>query len=112
MSVVRLKGDAVPSDKVKYGESWGFFQKHTPFRCYLCPDGTSELADISCVDPWYRELQKDQIGYSLVLVRTELRRQDYPGHNGVRVRCPQALSTRDTDCFTDQSPLEKKLDMG
>ena len=54
-----------------YKYSWKFLQKYRPFRCFLCPDITSELADISVGDPWYREMGKGEIGRSLVLVRTE-----------------------------------------
>jgi coenzyme F420 hydrogenase subunit beta len=79
MTTVRLKGDIAPSDKMRYDESWEFLQKYRPFRCYLCPDGTSEFADISCGDPWYRELSDDEVGYSLVLVRTELGRRIIQG---------------------------------
>ena len=56
-------------------ESWGFLQKFRPFRCYLCPDGTSELADISCGDPWYREIKEGDAGFSLALVRTQRGRE-------------------------------------
>jgi coenzyme F420 hydrogenase subunit beta len=52
-------------------ESWGFLQKYRPFRCHLCPDGTGEFADLSCGDPWYREIPEDEPGQSLVVVRTE-----------------------------------------
>jgi len=68
---VRLKNEKSQSQEISYMESWGFLQKYRPYRCYLCPDGTSEFADISCGDPWYRELKEDDLGYSLVLVRTE-----------------------------------------
>ena len=54
-----------------YKESWGFLQKYRPFRCYLCPDGTSEAADISCGDPWYRKIGEDENGMSLVIARTK-----------------------------------------
>ncbi|MBI1911392.1 MAG: Coenzyme F420 hydrogenase/dehydrogenase, beta subunit C-terminal domain [Deltaproteobacteria bacterium] len=57
--------------KITYLEAWGFLQKYRPLRCYLCPDGTSEFADISCGDPWYREIKEGEAGQSLVLVRTE-----------------------------------------
>lgn len=67
---VRLKnGSPCPQD-VSYAVSWGFLQKYRPFRCYLCPDGTSEFADISCGDPWYKEPADDDPGRSLVLART------------------------------------------
>jgi len=56
-------------------DAWGFLQKYRPYRCYLCPDGTSEFADISCGDPWYRPIKQTEQGYSLILVRTEKGRQ-------------------------------------
>ncbi|MGZ6209455.1 MAG: Coenzyme F420 hydrogenase/dehydrogenase, beta subunit C-terminal domain [Syntrophales bacterium] len=54
-----------------YMDAWGFLQKYRPYRCYLCPDGTSELADISCGDPWYRNPEEGELGSSLALARTE-----------------------------------------
>jgi coenzyme F420 hydrogenase subunit beta len=54
-----------------YAESWGFVERYRPYRCYLCPDGTSQFADISCGDPWYRAIKEGEPGYSLVLIRTE-----------------------------------------
>lgn len=76
---VLLKDGAECSQKLSYQESWGFLQKYRPFRCYLCPDGTSEFADISCGDAWYREPAGDDPGQSLVLVRTERGRQIIDG---------------------------------
>lgn len=75
MATVRLKGEGTPSHQLSYKESWGFVQKYRPYRCYLCPDGTSEFADISCGDPWYRQVREGEQGHSLVLVRTERGRQ-------------------------------------
>jgi len=61
---------------MSYEQSWGdILSKHTQFRCRLCPDSTGELADISCGDPWYRKVEPDDAGRSLVLVRTETGRQ-------------------------------------
>lgn len=37
----------------------------------MCPDSTGEFADISCGDPWYRDIGPDEPGRSLVLVRTK-----------------------------------------
>jgi coenzyme F420 hydrogenase subunit beta len=68
---VRLKGDAQWRNLATYAEAWGFLQAYRPYRCYLCPDGTSEFADISCGDPWYREVEPGEPGTSLVVVRTE-----------------------------------------
>jgi coenzyme F420 hydrogenase subunit beta len=61
--------------ELTYREAWGFLQKYRPYRCYLCPDGTGEFADIACGDPWYRDIKEDEAGYSLILVRTERGRQ-------------------------------------
>ena len=62
-------------DLATYAEAWGFLQKYRPFRCHLCPDGTSEFADLSCGDPWYREIAEGEAGRSLLLVRTETGRR-------------------------------------
>jgi coenzyme F420 hydrogenase subunit beta len=67
--------DGRPPKSIPYMEAWGFLQKYRPYRCYLCPDATAELADISCGDPWYREKKEDPQGFSLVLVRTERGRE-------------------------------------
>ncbi len=67
---VRLKGDPDWRNLATYAEAWGFLQAYRPYRCYLCPDGTSEFADISCGDPWYREVEPGEPGTSLVVVRT------------------------------------------
>jgi coenzyme F420 hydrogenase subunit beta len=68
---VRLKGELSWRNLATYAEAWGFLQAYRPYRCYLCPDGTAEFADISCGDPWYREVQPDEPGTSLVVVRSE-----------------------------------------
>jgi len=72
---VQLKGEKTPSHQMSYMDAWGFLQKYRPFRCYLCPDGTGEFADISCGDPWHRKPEEGEPGYSLVLVRTEKGRE-------------------------------------
>lgn len=56
--------------KIPYPESWSFLQKYRPFRCYLCADGTSETADVSCGDAWYLR-GKEENGISLINVRNE-----------------------------------------
>jgi coenzyme F420 hydrogenase subunit beta len=71
MATVRLKGQADFHGRLTYMEAWGFLQKYRPYRCYLCPDGTGEFADLSCGDPWYREIREGEAGYSLVVVRNE-----------------------------------------
>ncbi len=72
---VRLKGEPDWRNLATYADAWGFLQAYRPYRCYLCPDGTAEFADISCGDPWYREVQPNEPGTSLVVVRTERGRE-------------------------------------
>jgi len=72
---VWMNGSKKPAADIPYAEAWGFLQKYRPFRCYLCPDGTGELADISCGDPWYRKNRNAEQGYSLILIRTERGRE-------------------------------------
>lgn len=66
-----LKDAKLTPFKTTYEKSWGFIQKYRAFRCYLCPDLTSQNADISVGDPWYREIKKNEPGRSLILIRTE-----------------------------------------
>ncbi|MBS7630251.1 Coenzyme F420 hydrogenase/dehydrogenase, beta subunit C-terminal domain [Candidatus Bathyarchaeota archaeon] len=43
----------------------------TPIRCFMCPDQTAELADISLGDAWLPELMNDKTGKSIIVSRTE-----------------------------------------
>jgi coenzyme F420 hydrogenase subunit beta len=70
-AAVWRRNDSKPFVQMSYSESWGFVQKYRPFRCYLCPDLTAEFADISVGDPWYREVDENEPGRSLILIRTE-----------------------------------------
>ncbi len=45
-------------------------QEYARPECHHCGDFSAELADISCGDPWYRRINPDEPGRSLVLVRT------------------------------------------
>jgi coenzyme F420 hydrogenase subunit beta len=76
---IRTKDEDNPVNKISYKEAWSFLQKYRPYRCYLCPDGTGEFADISCGDPWYRDIRENTPGYSLVLARTERGRKFLQG---------------------------------
>jgi coenzyme F420 hydrogenase subunit beta len=72
MTAVETKGEEDRVAEMTYDQSWGeILSKHVQFRCRLCPDSTGEFADISCGDPWYRQIDGDEPGRSLVLVRTE-----------------------------------------
>jgi len=76
---VHLKDGSEHPHKLSYKDAWGFLQTYRPFRCYLCPDGTSELADISCGDPWHRPPTEDEKGRSLIIVRTARGREILDG---------------------------------
>ena len=76
MTTVTIKGSGGQTRKMTYEESWGNILSHYgQFRCRLCPDSTGEFADISCGDPWYREIELNDPGWSLVVVRTERGRE-------------------------------------
>ena len=70
MATINFKDKNRPAVKMTYQKSWGFVNNYRPFRCYLCPDLTSEFADISVGDPWYREVGESEPGRSLILIRT------------------------------------------
>lgn len=75
----RLRCESDWRELANYKDAWGFLQKYRPYRCYLCPDSTSEFADISCGDPWYRPIDDGDPGRSVILVRTEKGRQVVEG---------------------------------
>jgi len=66
-----MKGESEPIGKVPYAESWAFLQSFRPWSVHIWPDGTGELADISCGDPWYENPEGKNPGFSLVVARTE-----------------------------------------
>ena len=63
-------GDAEPCRKMTYRQSWAFLQAYRPWSVQLWPDGSGELADISCGDPWYEAPDGKNPGFSLVVART------------------------------------------
>jgi coenzyme F420 hydrogenase subunit beta len=69
--VATRKGEAEPAAKMTYRESWGFLQAHRPWSVQMWPDGTGELADITCGDPWYEKPDGTNPGFSLLLARTQ-----------------------------------------
>ncbi len=68
-------GRSAPAAQMTYEESWGLLQAFRPLSTHLVPDGTGEDADVSCGDPWYREIPPGEPGLSLVVVRTETGRR-------------------------------------
>lgn len=55
-----------------YQKTWAYLQGFRPWAVHLWPDGSGELADISCGDPWYEEPDGENPGFSLVVARTAL----------------------------------------
>ncbi|MCX6906474.1 MAG: Coenzyme F420 hydrogenase/dehydrogenase, beta subunit C-terminal domain [Verrucomicrobia bacterium] len=74
MFSVTLRGQTAPCAEMTYHDSWAFIQAFRPYSVRLNPDDTGEDADISCGDPWYREVKPGEAGSSLLIVRTELGR--------------------------------------
>lgn len=72
-------GEIEPCKKVTYRESWAFLQAYRPWSVQLWPDGTGEVADISCGDPWYDEPDGENVGFSLVVARTQRGREIVEG---------------------------------
>ncbi|MBD3242859.1 MAG: 4Fe-4S dicluster domain-containing protein [Chitinivibrionales bacterium] len=110
MMAVRLKATKVLEDKMTYADSWSFLQRYRPYRCHLCPDGTGEFADIACGDPWYREIQPNEPGMSLVIARTERGRRIVEGAIAqgflVAERAdPQLLPASQPNLFSKRSAL-------
>jgi coenzyme F420 hydrogenase subunit beta len=71
MFTVWLKGESEPALEMTYAESWAFVQAYRPWAVHVWPDGSGEHADVSCGDPWYREVEPGAHGSSLIVVRTD-----------------------------------------
>lgn len=74
----RTAGEA-PRQHWIYYDSWAFLQKYRPWAALMWPDGSGELADISCGDPWYEEPDNENPGFSLIVARTQLGREIVEG---------------------------------
>ena len=62
--------------QLTYEQAWGeVLSRYQQWRCKLCADHTGEFADIAVADPWYRTVQDDEPGQSLVLARSERGRE-------------------------------------
>ena len=73
------KGEDEPCARMTYQESWAFLQAHRPWSVQLWPDGSGELADMSCGDPWYEQPDGRNPGSSLVVARTARGREIVQG---------------------------------
>ena len=75
-AIVETSEGGTESRRLSYDESWGgVLQKHRQWRCYVCADHTGEFADVAVGDPWYRPIEPDEHGWSLVIARTEVGRR-------------------------------------
>jgi len=72
-------GRSEPIGRMTYQESWAILQSSRPWATHLWPDGSGELADISCGDPWYEAPDGTNPGFSLVVARNELGRRIVEG---------------------------------
>lgn len=72
-------GDAPEVEHWRYQETWAYLQAFRPWAAHLWPDGSGELADISCGDPWYEEPDGQNPGFSLIVARTKLGREIVEG---------------------------------
>lgn len=66
----RARGATEKVPHLTYQKSWAFLQGFRPWSTQIWPDGGGELADISCGDPWYKEPDGVDPGFSLVVART------------------------------------------
>ncbi|MEP1574496.1 Coenzyme F420 hydrogenase/dehydrogenase, beta subunit C-terminal domain [Roseibium album] len=62
-----------------YDKTWAYLQQYRPWAVHQWPDGSGELADISCGDPWYEEPDGENPGFSLLVARTRLGREIIEG---------------------------------
>jgi coenzyme F420 hydrogenase subunit beta len=68
--------DGEVTKQMTYLESWGdILSNHQQWRCKLCADHTGEFADIAVGDPWYRTIDQNDPGQSLILARSERGRE-------------------------------------
>lgn len=73
------RGETKPAGQMTYRDSWAFLQAYRPWSVQLWPDGTGEMADIACGDPWYEAPDGRNPGSSLVVARTERGREIVAG---------------------------------
>lgn len=65
------EGESEPAAKLTYAESWAYLQSFRPWATHVWPDGSGELADISCGDAWYKQPDGKNPGNSIIIARTD-----------------------------------------
>lgn len=68
LKFVENGGKIAQSPYPKYVGLTGYSKMH---RCFVCPDATGELADISCGDAWIPRFENDNNPWSMVICRSE-----------------------------------------
>jgi coenzyme F420 hydrogenase subunit beta len=96
-------GDRGFEKSLSYVDSWGRLTPYRPLRCNLCPDGLGRTADISCGDAWERLDRENDIGRSIVLVRTERGRQIL--HRAIAAGCVELERVDHRAVFSAQPQL-------
>ena len=109
---VRMKGSTTWRELATYAEAWGFLQKYRPYRCHLCPDGTSEFADIACGDPWYREIAADEPGLSSGGGPHRARSRDRAQRDRGRHGSSRAGGGRGAHAVAARTPAQARRDLG
>ncbi len=95
-AIVFDAGEGKQSAEMSYGESWGnILQELRLWRCKLCADHSGEFADIAVGDPWYREVPEEDVGSSLIVIRT--------------ARGMKALEAAISDGYVEAKPVENSL---
>lgn len=70
--VINNRGMEDNVQEMSYADAWGTILCHyRQWRCNFCLDHTGEFADISVGDPWYRYVDANDPGRSLILSRTK-----------------------------------------
>lgn len=73
------EGEREPREKLAYRKTWAYLRSYLPWATNIWLDGSGELADISCGDPWYELPDGKNPGFSLLVVRTERGRKIVQG---------------------------------
>jgi len=76
---VMEKRSEVQACRITYKKAWNFLRSYRPYSAHLWPDGSGELADISCGDAWHRSTDEKTNGHSLILLRTEIGQNIFQG---------------------------------
>lgn len=115
MASAKMRGNGNIEPQMTYRESWDkILNPCVQFNCRICPDHTGELSDISCGDPWYCEIDKDDPGRSLILVRSEkgrkiLKEAKKEGYIEIEQKSPEIVSVSQDSLLRNRQHLYGRL---